>query len=176
MPDVWVNVEAFTAIECEADKLLRRDVIRWERERHIKRLILKGEKQLSAIRVVVGMPEHHLRWQIRVLSGCKLRQGVVRQNVIATDGRIATKQKVSLPLTLKNPNLCARFIAGAIGPTNRTASLSPDVNDPGYRAVTFDDLRTAYGQQVRGLVAGGADLILIETIFDTLNAKAAIFA
>ena len=61
-------------------------------------------------------------------------------------------------------------------PTNRTASLSPDVNNPGYRAVTFDDLRAAYGEQVRGLVDGGADLILIETIFDTLNAKAAIFA
>lgn len=69
-----------------------------------------------------------------------------------------------------------RFVAGAIGPTNRTASISPDVNDPGYRAVTFDDLRAAYATQVRGLVAGGADLILIETIFDTLNAKAAIFA
>ncbi len=69
-----------------------------------------------------------------------------------------------------------RFVAGAIGPTNRTASLSPDVNDPGYRAVTFDDLRAAYGQQVTGLIAGGADIILIETIFDTLNAKAAIFA
>ncbi|MGY9048088.1 MAG: homocysteine S-methyltransferase family protein, partial [Rhodobacterales bacterium] len=69
-----------------------------------------------------------------------------------------------------------RFVAGAVGPTNRTASLSPDVNDPGYRAVTFDDLRIAYGQQVRGLIEGGADLILIETIFDTLNAKAAIFA
>lgn len=69
-----------------------------------------------------------------------------------------------------------RFVAGAVGPTNRTASLSPDVNDPGYRAVSFDDLRLAYGQQVRGLIAGGADIILIETIFDTLNAKAAIFA
>ena len=69
-----------------------------------------------------------------------------------------------------------RFVAGAVGPTNRTASLSPDVNNPGYRAVTFDDLRTAYGQQVRGLIQGGADIILIETIFDTLNAKAAIFA
>ncbi|MDZ4312123.1 MAG: homocysteine S-methyltransferase family protein [Cypionkella sp.] len=69
-----------------------------------------------------------------------------------------------------------RFVAGAIGPTNRTASLSPDVNDPGYRAVTFDDLRIAYGQQLRGLMEGGADIILIETIFDTLNAKAAIFA
>ena len=69
-----------------------------------------------------------------------------------------------------------RFVAGAVGPTNRTASMSPDVNDPGFRAVTFDDLRRAYGEQIRGLVAGGADLILIETIFDTLNAKAAIFA
>ena len=69
-----------------------------------------------------------------------------------------------------------RFVAGAIGPTNRTASISPDVANPGYRAVTFDDLRKAYGEQVRGLLSGGADLLLIETIFDTLNAKAAIAA
>ncbi|WP_313665188.1 methionine synthase [Shinella sp.] len=69
-----------------------------------------------------------------------------------------------------------RFVAGALGPTNRTASISPDVNNPGYRAVTFDDLRIAYAEQVRGLIDGGADIILIETIFDTLNAKAAIFA
>jgi 5-methyltetrahydrofolate--homocysteine methyltransferase len=69
-----------------------------------------------------------------------------------------------------------RFVAGALGPTNRTASISPDVNNPGYRAVTFDDLRIAYAEQVRGLVDGGADIILVETIFDTLNAKAAIFA
>ncbi|ABL70028.1 methionine synthase [Paracoccus denitrificans] len=69
-----------------------------------------------------------------------------------------------------------RWVAGALGPTNRTASISPDVNNPGYRAVTFDDLRIAYAEQIRGLIDGGADLILIETIFDTLNAKAAIFA
>ena len=69
-----------------------------------------------------------------------------------------------------------RFVAGALGPTNRTASMSPDVNNPSYRAVSFDDLRTAYGEQLRGLIDGGADIILIETIFDTLNAKAAIFA
>ncbi len=68
-----------------------------------------------------------------------------------------------------------RFVAGALGPTNRTASISPDVNNPGYRAVTFDQLRDAYAEQVRGLVDGGAEIILIETIFDTLNAKAAIF-
>src|SRR5579872_3718436 len=69
-----------------------------------------------------------------------------------------------------------RFVAGAIGPTNRTASISPDVSNPGFRAVTFDQLRVAYGEQVRGLIDGGADLLLIETIFDTLNAKAAIYA
>ncbi|MCV3210047.1 methionine synthase [Mesorhizobium sp. YC-39] len=69
-----------------------------------------------------------------------------------------------------------RFVAGALGPTNRTASMSPDVNNPGYRAVTFDELSLAYGEQLRGLIDGGADIILIETIFDTLNAKAAIFA
>ncbi len=69
-----------------------------------------------------------------------------------------------------------RFVAGALGPTNRTASISPDVNNPGYRAVSFDDLRIAYTEQLRGLIDGGTDIILIETIFDTLNAKAAIFA
>ncbi len=69
-----------------------------------------------------------------------------------------------------------RFVAGSIGPTNRTASMSPDVNDPGYRAVTFDDLRSAYKQQVEALIDGGCDVLLVETIFDTLNAKAALFA
>ncbi|MBS8260396.1 methionine synthase [Roseibium polysiphoniae] len=69
-----------------------------------------------------------------------------------------------------------RYVAGGLGPTNRTASISPDVNNPGYRAVSFDDLRIAYAEAVRGLIAGGADLILVETIFDTLNAKAALFA
>ena len=69
-----------------------------------------------------------------------------------------------------------RFVAGAIGPTNRTASISPDVSNPGFRAITFEQLRAAYGEQARGLIDGGADLLLIETIFDTLNAKAAIYA
>ena len=69
-----------------------------------------------------------------------------------------------------------RFVAGSIGPTNRTASMSPDVNDPGFRAVTFDDLKIAYRQQVEALIDGGCDLLLVETIFDTLNAKAALFA
>jgi 5-methyltetrahydrofolate--homocysteine methyltransferase len=69
-----------------------------------------------------------------------------------------------------------RFVAGALGPTNRTASISPDVSNPGFRAITFDQLRAAYGEQIKGLIDGGADLLLIETIFDTLNAKAAIYA
>ncbi|MCO5229783.1 MAG: homocysteine S-methyltransferase family protein [Chitinophagales bacterium] len=69
-----------------------------------------------------------------------------------------------------------RFVAGAVGPTNRTASISPDVNDPGFRAITFDELADAYGFQIRALLDGGVDIILIETIFDTLNAKAALFA
>ena len=77
--------------------------------------------------------------------------------------------------TKKTPDK-PRFVAGAIGPTNRTASVSPDVNNPGFRNVTFDELVEAYSQQTRGLIEGGADTILIETIFDTLNAKAAGFA
>lgn len=77
--------------------------------------------------------------------------------------------------TLANPDK-PRFVAGSLGPTNASASLSPDVNDPGYRAVTFDDLVEAYKEQARGLIDGGADIILIETVFDTLNCKAALFA
>jgi 5-methyltetrahydrofolate--homocysteine methyltransferase len=69
-----------------------------------------------------------------------------------------------------------RFVAGALGPTNRTASISPDVNDPGARNVTFDELVAAYGEAADGLIDGGADLLLVETVFDTLNAKAALFA
>lgn len=75
-------------------------------------------------------------------------------------------------LTTEKP----RFVAGSIGPTNKTASLSPDVNDPGYRAITFDELRIAYKQQAEALLDGGSDILLVETIFDTLNAKAALFA
>lgn len=69
-----------------------------------------------------------------------------------------------------------RYVAGSIGPTNRTASISPDVNDPGYRAITFDELVEAYSQQAKALIDGGVDLLLVETVFDTLNAKAALYA
>ncbi len=84
-------------------------------------------------------------------------------------------KQVAEEFTKANPEK-PRFVAGSIGPTNRTASLSPDVNRPEYRAVTFDELRIAYKQQVEALIDGGSDILLVETIFDTLNAKAALFA
>ena len=84
-------------------------------------------------------------------------------------------KQVADEFTQKNPSQ-PRFVAGSIGPTNRTASLSPDVNRPEYRAITFDDLRVAYKQQVEALIDGGVDALLVETIFDTLNAKACLFA
>jgi 5-methyltetrahydrofolate--homocysteine methyltransferase len=77
--------------------------------------------------------------------------------------------------TAKTPEK-PRFVAGALGPTNRTATISPDVNDPGFRNVSFDELKTAYGEATAALVEGGVDLLLVETVFDTLNAKAALFA
>jgi 5-methyltetrahydrofolate--homocysteine methyltransferase len=76
----------------------------------------------------------------------------------------------------ENPSSTPKYVAGAIGPLNKTLSLSPDVNNPGYRAVSFNEVVDAYYEQIKGLVDGGVDLLLIETIFDTLNAKAAIFA
>ncbi|GGF30533.1 homocysteine S-methyltransferase family protein [Echinicola rosea] len=84
-------------------------------------------------------------------------------------------KEAALVYSQKTPDQ-PRFVAGAVGPTNRTASISPDVNDPGYRAINFDQLAEAYAEQVRGLLDGGVDIILVETIFDTLNAKAALFA
>lgn len=84
-------------------------------------------------------------------------------------------KKVTVEFTLKNPEK-PRFVAGSIGPTNKTASMSPNVNDPGYRAITFQELKAAYKEQAVALLEGGVDLFLVETVFDTLNAKAALFA
>ncbi len=84
-------------------------------------------------------------------------------------------REVADSFTNKEPHK-PRFVAGAIGPTNKTASMSPDVNDPGFRAISFDELRVAYKQQAEALLDGGVDILLVETIFDTLNAKAALFA
>ena len=98
--------------------------------------------------------------------------GLRRTSSTSTGARLAARPPTSPQREDGRP----RFVAGAMGPTNRTASISPDVDNPGFRAVTFDELREAYGEQAKGLVEGGADLLLIETIFDTLNAKAAIYA
>ncbi|WP_040248161.1 homocysteine S-methyltransferase family protein [Psychroserpens mesophilus] len=84
-------------------------------------------------------------------------------------------KQVADEFTKANPQK-PRFVAGSIGPTNKTASMSPDVNKPEYRAITFEELRVAYKQQVEALIDGGVDVLLVETIFDTLNAKAALFA
>jgi 5-methyltetrahydrofolate--homocysteine methyltransferase len=84
-------------------------------------------------------------------------------------------KEVAAEFTALNPDK-PRFVAGSIGPTNRTASISPDVNDPGFRGITFDELVNAYKEQVNALMDGGVDLLLVETVFDTLNAKAALFA
>ena len=94
---------------------------------------------------------------------------VYEMNVASAQLAVAEAKKISTP---EKP----RFVAGAVGPTSKTASMSPDVNDPGFRAVTYDQLREAYAAQVRGLIDGGVDLLLVETIFDTLNAKAALYA
>lgn len=90
-----------------------------------------------------------------------------------TSAKIA--KQVANQFTKQNPNK-PRFVAGSIGPTNKTASLSPDVNRPEYRATSFEELRIAYKEQVEALIDGGVDLLLVETVFDTLNAKAALFA
>jgi len=79
-------------------------------------------------------------------------------------------KEVATEFTAKEPHK-PRFVGGSIGPTNRTAIMSPDVNDPGYRAVTFNDLKISYKQQVEALIDGGVDLLLVETVFDTLNAR-----
>lgn len=84
-------------------------------------------------------------------------------------------KEVAEEFTAKDPSK-PRFVAGSMGPTNRTASISPDVNNPGYRAITFDQLAAAYKEQATALIEGGVDLLLVETVFDTLNAKAALFA
>ncbi|MCK5214588.1 MAG: methionine synthase [Candidatus Omnitrophica bacterium] len=105
------------------------------------------------------------------MADYKMEHHVYAINV--TSARIA--RKVADDFTAKDPQK-PRFVAGSLGPTNRTGSISPDVNDPGYRAVTFDQLVEAYSEQLRGLMDGGVDILLVETVFDTLNCKAAIYA
>ena len=109
----------------------------------------------------------------QVISMADYHMEAIAFEINVAAARIA--RKAADDFTARNPEK-PRFVAGAIGPMNKTLSLSPDVNNPGFRAVSFDEVADAYYEQVKGLVEGGADLLLIETIFDTLNAKAAIYA
>ncbi|MBV9591978.1 MAG: homocysteine S-methyltransferase family protein, partial [Hyphomicrobiales bacterium] len=146
---------------------------------------LKGNNDLLTLTQPEAVRDIHLRYfeagadivETNTFSSTSIAQAdygmqelVPELNVVAA--RLAREAAVLAEQRDGRP----RFVAGAMGPTNRTASISPDVNNPGFRAVSFDDLRRAYGEQARALVEGGAHLLLVETIFDTLNAKAALFA
>ncbi|HRN92113.1 MAG TPA: homocysteine S-methyltransferase family protein [Ferruginibacter sp.] len=116
--------------------------------------------------------------ETNTFSSTSIAQADYDMQELAYELNVASAQcarRAADAFTQQNPDK-PRFVAGAIGPLNKTLSLSPDVNNPGYRAVSFDEVVTAYTEQIKGLTDGGVDILLIETIFDTLNAKAAIFA
>ncbi len=147
---------------------------------------LKGNNDLLSITQPDIIKEIHKEYllagadiiETNTFSGTAISQADYKlENIIYEMNLQAAKiaRQAADEITKQNPGK-PRFVAGSLGPTNKTASLSPDVNDPGYRAVTFDQLSAAYQEQVAGLIDGGVDIFLVETIFDTLNAKAAIFA
>ena len=147
---------------------------------------LKGNNDLLSITQPDIIKDIHRRFlsagsdiiETNTFNSTSISQADYHMEDLAYELNVAAAQnarEVADEFTNKNPDK-PRFVAGAIGPTNKTLSLSPDVEDPGYRAITFDTLKEAYAEQIRGLVDGGADILLVETIFDTLNAKAAIYA
>jgi 5-methyltetrahydrofolate--homocysteine methyltransferase len=147
---------------------------------------LKGNNDLLSITQPKAIAEIHAKYfeagadivETNTFSGTRIAmEDYQMQDLVYKlnfeSARIA--RQVADTFTAENPNK-PRFVAGSIGPTNKTASLSPDVNRPEFRATTFNELRVAYKEQVEALIDGGVDLLLVETIFDTLNAKAALFA
>ncbi len=147
---------------------------------------LKGNNELLSItqaRIIKSIHEEYLKAGADIIETNTLNANSVSLSDYHMENMAYELNKASATIarecadkfTNETPGK-PRYVAGAIGPTNKTASMSPDVNDPGYRAVSFDDLVLAYTEQVKGLLDGGAELLLIETIFDTLNAKAALFA
>ena len=147
---------------------------------------LKGNNDLLSITQPEAVKEVHRKYflagadivQTNTFSGTTVAMADYQMEDLVTElnyesAKIA--RQVADEITAKEPRK-PRFVAGSMGPTNRTASMSPDVNDPGYRAITFGELRIAYRQQAEALIDGGVDMLLVETIFDTLNAKAALFA
>jgi 5-methyltetrahydrofolate--homocysteine methyltransferase len=147
---------------------------------------VKGNNDLLSITqpdIIIGIHKQYLEAGADIIETNTFSSTVIAQadydmQSIAYEMNVASAQcarKAADEYTAKDPAK-PRFVAGAIGPLNKTLSLSPDVNNPGYRAVTFDEVAAAYTEQIKGLIEGGADILLIETIFDTLNAKAAIYA
>jgi len=147
---------------------------------------LKGNNDLLSITQPVAIAEVHRKYfeagadivETNTFSGTTIAMADYNMEDLVYELNFESAKiakQVAEEFTIKNPEK-PRFVAGSIGPTNKTASLSPDVNRPEYRAITFNELRVAYKQQVEALIDGGSDLLLVETIFDTLNAKAALFA
>ena len=147
---------------------------------------VKGNNDLLSItqpEIIIDIHKQYLAAgadiiETNTFSSTLIAQADYDMQALAYELNIASAQCARIAAdeyTAKNPSK-PRYVAGAIGPLNKTLSLSPDVNNPGYRAVTFDEVAVAYTEQIKGLVDGGVDVILIETIFDTLNAKAAIYA
>lgn len=147
---------------------------------------LKGNNDLLSLTQPEGIAEVHRKYfeagadivETNTFSGTSIAMADYNmENLVYELNYESAKiaKRVADEFTKANPSH-PRFVAGSIGPTNKTASLSPDVNKPEYRAITFDELRIAYREQVEALIDGGVDVLLVETIFDTLNAKAALFA
>jgi 5-methyltetrahydrofolate--homocysteine methyltransferase len=147
---------------------------------------VKGNNDLLSItqpKIIIGIHKEYLEAGADIIETNTFSSTVIAQadydmQSLAYELNVASAKcarTAADEYTAKDPSK-PRFVAGAIGPLNKTLSLSPDVNNPGYRAVTFDEVAAAYTEQIKGLVEGGVDLLLIETIFDTLNAKAAIYA
>ena len=147
---------------------------------------VKGNNDLLSITqpdIIIGIHKQYLEAGADIIETNTFSSTVIAQadydmQSLAYEMNVASAQcarKAADEYTAKDPAK-PRFVAGAIGPLNKTLSLSPDVNNPGYRAVTFDEVAAAYTEQIKGLIEGGVDILLIETIFDTLNAKAAIYA
>ena len=147
---------------------------------------LKGNNDLLSITQPEALAKVHEAYfaagadivETNTFSGTRIAMADYQMEDLAYEINLAATRvarQVADAFTAQTPEK-PRFVAGSMGPTNKTASLSPDVEDPGYRAVSFDELRLAYKEQAEGLIEGGADLLLVETVFDTLNAKAALFA
>ncbi len=164
---------------------LQEDDYRGERFKHWHSDV-KGNNDLLSITqpsIIEGIHKQYLEAgadiiETNTFSSTRIAQADYDMQSLAYELNFASAKaarKAADEYTLKTPEK-PRFVAGAIGPLNKTLSLSPDVNNPGFRAVTFDEVASAYYEQITGLVEGGVDLLLIETIFDTLNAKGAIYA